>query len=228
MDDFLIEMEGIEKYYGKKENPIHAIRGSNLKICKGSMIAIQGVSGSGKSTLLNILGLLDRKSAGKYKLFGIDVEQLNEKKKAEMRNSKIGFVLQEFALIEKLTVMENIRIPFSYSKKHMKWRLQNKIARDILVKLGIEDKEKELAANLSGGQRQRVAIARAIVNDPELILADEPTGALDTITSMEIMSIFKALNQSGKTIIIVTHDNEVAQFCSKIYKMVDGKLEVCN
>lgn len=194
----------------------------DLKIEKSSMLAIMGPSGSGKSTLLNILGCLDIPSMGTYKLYNQELQSLNRRKLATIRNEHFGFVVQDFALIEDYTVMKNVEIPILYSKDKT-----NKKERvlSILERLGMKEKASEYAYNLSGGQRQRVAIARALINNPDIILADEPTGALDQRTGQQVLDIFKSIHQEQKkTILIVTHDDRVAKQCDGIINIVDGKV----
>lgn len=183
-----------------------------------------GPSGSGKSSLLNIIGLLDTATDGNYELDGVSIDSLSSKDKAALRNSKFGFIVQDFALVEKYTVKQNIEIPFSYSKHKTSKAEKNKLVLNVLTRLGIADKINELAYNLSGGQRQRVAIARALINNPEIILADEPTGALDSKNAKEIINILKELNKQGKTILVITHDKNIAASCNNIIGIKDGVL----
>lgn len=218
----IIQLKNIKKTYGKGNGTVNALKNVNLNIRKGEMLAIMGSSGSGKSTLLNIIGLLDDATKGGYELFGNSVKKMSSKDKALYRNMKLGFIVQDFALIEKYTVEQNVEIPFTYLKKRISKKEKRKIVTESLESLGIEEKRFELAYNLSGGQRQRVAIARAIVNKPEIILADEPTGALDSETTKEIMNILKELNNNGKTVIIITHDKDVAEKCDRIVNIKDG------
>jgi len=186
------------------------------------MVAIMGASGSGKSTLLNIIGCLDVPTQGEYLLKEKDISSLSNKELAKLRNQVLGFVVQDFALVEQYTVAQNIAIPLIYSKIS---RLERKKHIDIILdQMDILEKKKVLVSNLSGGQRQRVAIARALANSPDIILADEPTGSLDSQMSQEIMELFAELNRQGKTVIIVTHDPMVAEFCQKIIHIKDGKL----
>lgn len=217
----LIEMNNIKKKYGKDEGELYALRGINLSVERGEMVAIMGPSGSGKSTLLNIIGLLDVESYGEYKFQNESVNKLSEKQLSSYRNKYIGFVVQNFALIDDYTVFENIEVPLIYSKVNKKKRKESII--NTLKKLGIEDKKDKLPKQLSGGQNQRVAIARALVNDPEIILADEPTGALDKENGEEVMNILSKLNKEGKTIIIITHDKDIAKKCKRIIYIEDGK-----
>ncbi|AXR15322.1 ABC transporter ATP-binding protein [Bacillus thuringiensis] len=219
----MIELNNISKVYNKsKANEVKVLQNIELKIEKSSMLAIMGPSGSGKSTLLNILGCLDIPSMGTYKLYNQELQSLNRRKLATIRNEHFGFVVQDFALIEDYTVMKNVEIPILYSKDKT-----NKKERvlSILERLGMKEKASEYAYNLSGGQRQRVAIARALINNPDIILADEPTGALDQRTGQQVLDIFKSIHQEQKkTILIVTHDDRVAKQCDGIINIVDGKV----
>ena len=218
----LIKMKSIERKYGKKENTIQALSKIDLEVNKGDLIAIMGPSGSGKTTLLNILGCLDLPDSGDYILDNINISNLKPKELASIRNSKFGFVVQTFALLDDYTVYENIKIPLDYNKNHSKNKKQKIVS--VLEKLSIEDKINKYPTELSGGQCQRVSIARALVNEPDIILADEPTGALDKDMGQQVMDIFKEINKEGKTIIIVTHDINIASHCNKIIKIEDGNL----
>ncbi|MGE1060797.1 ABC transporter ATP-binding protein [Bacillus sp. GMa5/1] len=219
----MIELNNISKVYNEsKSNEVKVLQNIDLKIEKNSMLAIMGPSGSGKSTLLNILGCLDIPSTGTYKLYDQELQSLNRRKLATIRNEHFGFVVQDFALIEDYTVMKNVEIPILYSKDKT-----NKKERvlSMLDMLGMKDKSSEYAYNLSGGQRQRVAIARALINNPDIILADEPTGALDQRTGQQVLDIFKTIHQEQKkTILIVTHDDKIAKQCDGIINIVDGKV----
>lgn len=216
----MIELKNISKQY-REETTI--LKGVDLCIEDGDYIALMGPSGAGKTTLMNIMGCLDRATQGEYFLDGNEISDYPEKEKARLRNEKFGFVVQDFALINEMTVYENVRLPLRYRKKRLKKGREH--IESILKSLEIEDKKEIRVCDLSGGQQQRVAIARAIVNSPEIILADEPTGALDQETGREVMEIFSKLNQQGKTIIIVTHDPNIAAKCNRIIKMVDGKIQ---
>ena len=218
----LIELKNIKKVFGADEGKVEALRGIDISVEKGDMLAIMGTSGSGKSTLLNIIGFLDKATEGSYILNGQSVEKLNDKSLARNRNKFIGFVVQNFALIEDYTVFQNIKVPLDYckvSRADKKQRIEK-----LLAKMKILDKKDKLPKQLSGGQNQRVAIARALVNNPEIILADEPTGALDSKTGEEVMNIFKELNEEGKTVIIITHDEKIAKMCKKIIRIEDGRI----
>lgn len=223
--NYLIELNEISKVFGQDDAEVRALNGINLKISIGEMIAVIGSSGSGKSTLLNIMGLLDTPTDGQYILLDKDVSLYSNKEKARLRNSTFGFVVQDFALVDKYTVKQNVEIPFTYSGKKYTRNEKDSIINTTLTQLGIIEKKETLVCRLSGGQRQRVAIARALVCSPMIILADEPTGALDSDTSKEIMNIFSDLNKKGKTVIIITHDSNIANYCSKIIELSDGKIK---
>ena len=219
----MIELKNIEKIYEENIEKTKAVDGISLKIAQGEMVAIMGPSGSGKSTLLNILGCLEQPTGGQYLLNGNDVIGLKEKQIAQLRNQTFGFVVQDFALIERYSVEKNVMLPLLYTKISKKQRIE-KVNR-MLELVHLSEKKYALARNLSGGQRQRVAIARAIVNDANIIFCDEPTGALDKKTSGSIMQMFQKLNQMGKTIVIVTHDPEVAKQCKRTIFIEDGKIK---
>ncbi|EOU1701262.1 ABC transporter ATP-binding protein [Clostridium perfringens] len=216
----VIKIINLNKIYGKNDNEIKALNNINLEIKKGELVAITGKSGSGKSTLLNILGQLENASSGEIYINGEATNNLTNNQKAKLRSIKIGFVVQHFALINNYTVYDNIELPLKYSnvKKNQRKQLINQVSFD----LGIHDKLTTTPSTLSGGQSQRVAIARAIVNNPDILLADEPTGSLDSKTCSEVFNIFKKLNSNGKTIIIVTHDLELANKCTRIVELKDG------
>lgn len=194
----------------------------NLCIEEGDYVAIMGPSGAGKTTLMNVIGCLDGTTEGEYLLDGENILEYSEKQKARLRNEKIGFIVQDFGLIPSMSVYKNVRIPLLYSKRRMK--NERKHIQELLRQLKVLDKIDEKVHRLSGGQQQRVAIARALVNSPDIILADEPTGALDQKTGKEVMGIFSELNRQGKTIVIVTHDPQIASMCRKTIYMMDGKL----
>ncbi len=219
----MIEIKNLTKTYNyKKSNAFTALKDISLEIEDGEMLAIVGKSGAGKSTLLHIIGCIDTFEKGEYTIDDINIHKLSDKKLAEIRNEKVGIVMQDFALVEEYTVIENVKIPLYFSKK--KKGNANTLALEALEKVGIKELAKKPVNKLSGGQKQRVAIARAIVNDPSFILADEPTGALDTKTSAEIMQLFSELNKDGKTVIIITHDPEVADACNRRIEISDGKI----
>lgn len=220
----MIKLENITKIYNpKKSNEFEALHGVSCEIDDGELVAVIGKSGAGKSTLLHILACIDSYQEGEYTIDGTLVKNLSEKKYAKIRNEKIGMVMQDFALVEDFTALENVLIPLNFSKNKIKNKKEKALAA--LKSVGIDDLAKKPCNKLSGGQKQRVAIARAIVNEPAMILADEPTGALDTKTSAEIMELFKSLNKQGRTVIIVTHDPKIAEQCDRIIEISDGRIE---
>lgn len=218
----MIELKAIKKYFTMGDEQIKALDNVDLSVEKGEYLSIIGPSGSGKSTLMNILGLLDVADEGKYILDGVDVEKMTDGNLAKLRNNKIGFVFQNFNLLSKLTAWENVQVPLIYAGKTAKE--SKKIAYEYLEKVGLKGREKHLPKQLSGGQQQRVAIARALSCNPEIILADEPTGALDSKTGTEIKKLLKDLNSEGQTIILITHDNSMAEEAKRIVRIADGKL----
>lgn len=219
----MIEISGLYKTYNyKKSSAFEALHNISLHIDKGSLNAVIGRSGSGKSTLLHILGCIDSFEKGSYKFNGSEISKFSEKKRASFRSDNVGIVLQDFSLIETYSVIENVMLPFYFSAK--KADDMRKKALSALEAVGMSELANKSVNKLSGGQKQRVAIARAIVNSPQLLLADEPTGALDSATSKEIMELFRQLHNSGITIIIVTHDLEIAQQCEKVIEISDGKI----
>lgn len=219
----LLRLENVTKVYGQGETIVEALRGISLEIAEGEYCAIMGPSGSGKSTAMNILGCLDRPTSGAYFLDGVDVSHLSEKDLAIVRNKKIGFVFQQFHLLPQLTALENVMLPMIYGGINSKERQERAI--HALESVGLANRLYNRPNQLSGGQQQRVAIARAIVNRPILLLADEPTGALDTRTTKEILAIFKELNLAGMTVVMVTHEPEVAKQTERIIWFQDGKIE---
>ncbi len=223
-NNVLIKMEDLTKTYQVGETQVRALRGISYEIRKGDLLAIMGPSGSGKSTLMNIIGCLDKPTNGRYFLDGKEVSTYNKNQLAGIRNSKIGFVFQTFNLLARTTALENTELPLLYSDTSA--REAKKLARKALAQVGLEGRELHKSNQMSGGERQRVAIARALVNNPSLILADEPTGNLDTKTGNEIMDVFKRLNQeSGITVILVTHDPEVSAIAEKKMHIRDGLIE---
>ncbi|MDQ0273534.1 ABC transporter ATP-binding protein [Cytobacillus purgationiresistens] len=216
----MIELKQITKSYQIGKEMVDILKNIDLTIEQGESIAIMGPSGSGKSTLMNLIGCLDQPTSGTYKLSGEDISQYKDIDLARVRNQSIGFVFQQFHLLPRLTALKNVELPMIYSGVPKKERIER--ARRALIKVGLEDRMDQLPNALSGGQKQRVAIARAIVNEPKLILADEPTGALDTKTSETIMELFLQLNKEGATIIIVTHEPEIAEYARKTIFVRDG------
>ncbi len=220
----MIELKNINKTYNiGKQNAFKALTDVSLTIKDGEMVAIIGKSGAGKSTLMHIIGCIDNFEAGTYMLNGDDISKVKDSKRASIRNKDIGIVMQDFALVEDYTSIENVMVPLFFSKEKSKESKKDR-AKAALRKLGIEDLAGKRVNKLSGGQKQRVAIARALVNNPSVLLADEPTGALDVKTSAEMMEVFKELNKQGITIIIITHDMEVANACSRVIEISDGKI----
>lgn len=219
----MLILKNVRKIYNKgKANEFEALKGIDLKVNDGELVAIIGKSGAGKSTLLHILACIDSYENGKYIIDDVQVQKLSESKLAEIRNKKIGLVMQDFALVDDFSCIENVMLPLDFAKKKVPSRKDK--ALNALKSVGMDQMAKKPVNKLSGGQKQRVAIARAIVNEPAVILADEPTGALDTKTSADIMELFRSLNSTGKTVIIVTHDIEIAKQCGRIIEISDGKI----
>lgn len=219
----MIELKDINKYYISGEEKLHALRNINLKVEKGEFLAIMGPSGSGKSTMIKILGLLDNKFEGSYLLNNKNVRDLSDDELTSFRNEKIGFVFQDFNLIKRLTIKENIELPMLY--RGCTLRETGKRVKELLEKVNLIDKINKYPTQLSGGQQQRISIARALVNNPDIIIADEPTGALDSHTSEEIIMIFKELNKDGITIILITHDINVGKKADRMVRIFDGELK---
>lgn len=218
----MIKVEHLNKYYINGEMKLHALKDLSFHIKEGEFVAIMGSSGSGKSTMMNILGCLDKNSEGTYILDGIDVSKIRDEELCKIRNVKIGFVFQSFNLLSKLTALENVELPLIYAGIGKKEREEK--AKEVLKKVGLENRIHHKPNELSGGQRQRVAIARALVNNPAIILADEPTGNLDSVSEKEIMEIFTDFNKQGKTIIVVTHEPEVAKYMKRVLLFKDGRI----
>lgn len=219
----MIVLEDVHKTYTMGQSEVHALRGVSIKINHSEFVSIMGPSGSGKSTLMNIIGALDRPSLGDYHLEGEDVSMMTDNQLADIRNRKIGFVFQTFNLLPRKTALRNVELPLLYSGLQRKERLEK--AEAVLEKVGLADRMTHRPNELSGGQRQRVAIARALVNNPSLVFADEPTGNLDTETGREIMDIFHELNDSGVTLLMVTHEEEIASQARRVIHIRDGLVQ---
>jgi len=223
MNPTVIRIEDAHKVYNTGEVEVHALRGVSFEVKKGEFVAVMGPSGSGKSTMMNIIGCLDRVTNGSYLLDGIDVATLSKDQLADIRNQKIGFVFQSFNLISRTSVLDNVMLPMVYAGLPVPERQRR--ARLALASVGLVEKELSLPNQLSGGQQQRVALARALANEPSLILADEPTGALDTRTSEEVMNIFQGLNrENGITIVLITHEPDIAAYADRIVRFRDGRI----
>jgi len=218
----VIRAEDIHKYYELGETRVHALRGVSVEVQPGEFVAVMGASGSGKSTFMNILGCLDRPSSGRYLLEGGDVSQHDKRALALIRNQKIGFVFQGFNLLARTTALENTELPTLYSKISNEER--HRRAADALAMVGLADRAEHFPSQMSGGQQQRVAVARALVNHPSILLADEPTGNLDSRTSVEIMEVFQGLNDKGLTVVMVTHEHDIAEFAKRVLVFRDGKI----
>jgi len=222
MSKKVASLENLSKTYGKEDLTVKALDNINLEIYKGDYLAVMGASGSGKSTAMNIIGCLDRPSGGIYKLNGIPVENLSDDELAEIRNQKLGFVFQQFHLLSDATALENVTLPMIYAGIDPEKRLER--GKTALKKVGLSERMNNRPNQLSGGQQQRVAIARAIINNPAILLADEPTGALDSKTTEDVLDLFDKLHESGITIVLVTHEDEVANRAKKIAKFKDGRI----
>ncbi len=218
----ILQLRDITRDFKLGAQTVHVLKGINLDIEKNQYLALMGPSGSGKSTLMNLLGCLDTPTLGSYKLNGTDVSSLNDNQLAEIRNKEIGFVFQTFNLLPRSTALENVALPLVYAGMGKQERLER--ASEVLAQVGLSDRMDHRPNQLSGGQRQRVAIARALVNRPALILADEPTGNLDSKTSLEIMKLFDDIQAAGNTVIIVTHEEDIAQYAKRIIRLVDGNI----
>ncbi len=223
MDKKVIDIQGIGKTYKIGEVEVHALREVDLQINKGEFVALMGPSGSGKSTLMNVLGCLDTPSRGNYTLNGIDVSHMSDNELAEIRNKEIGFIFQTFNLLARNTALDNVALPLVYAGVNKKDRISK--AQQVLKSVGLGDRMDHKPNELSGGQRQRVAIARALVNNPSIILADEPTGNLDSKTSNEIMDLLDEIHEKGNTVIIVTHEEDIAKRAKRIVRLRDGLIE---
>ncbi|HEY6306820.1 MAG TPA: ABC transporter ATP-binding protein [Candidatus Angelobacter sp.] len=221
-DETVIQVQDIHKVYAMGETQVHALRGVSVEIKRGEFVAIMGASGSGKSTFMNILGCLDKPNSGRYLLEATDVAQLDKRTLAAIRNRKIGFVFQGFNLLARTTALENTELPTLYARIDKMER--HRRALEALQMVGLAERTDHFPSQLSGGQQQRVAIARALVNQPSILLADEPTGNLDSRTSVELMEIFQSLNDRGLTIILVTHEHDIAQFAKRSIVFRDGKI----
>jgi putative ABC transport system ATP-binding protein len=217
----MLELENITKVYKAGQTEVPALRGISCRIESGEMVSIVGPSGSGKSTLMNIIGCLDKPTSGRYRLDGTEVSELNDNQLAEIRNKKIGFVFQSFNLLSRTTALANVELPLIYSGASNR----RQKALQVLEAVGLAHRVTHRPSELAGGEQQRVAVARALVNNPSLILADEPTGNLDTQTSKEIMAIFKKLNEQGMTIVLVTHEPDIAAYTQRTIKLRDGQIE---
>jgi len=219
----IIQTEALSKIYKMGHETIHALKSVSMKVSKNEYVALMGPSGSGKSTLMNILGCLDSPTSGSYILNGVDVSSMSDSELADVRNKQIGFVFQTFNLLPRLSALENVALPLVYAGLSKKQRLEK--AAHVLENVSLADRMTHKPNELSGGQRQRVAIARALVNDPAIILADEPTGNLDSKTSIEIMGIFEHIHAAGNTVILVTHEPDIAEFAHRVIKLKDGNIE---
>jgi putative ABC transport system ATP-binding protein len=220
----VVQLEEIHKIYESGEVPVHAVRGVTLDIATGEFVAVMGASGSGKSTLMNLLGCLDRPTKGRYRLGGTDVSGLDRNELADLRNQKLGFVFQGFNLLSRTTARENVELPMLYGQRRFSSREIHERALRSLDIVGLSQRADHFPSQLSGGQQQRVAIARALINEPQILLADEPTGNLDSKTSVEIMGVFQKLNDNGITIVMVTHELDIAHYCKRNLIMRDGRL----
>src|SRR6266498_1674457 len=220
----VIRIEDLTRVYQMGEVEVRALDGISLSIGPGEFVAVMGPSGSGKSTFMNIVGCLDRPTSGRYFLDGVDVSGLDRDERAEIRNGKIGFVFQSFNLLARTSALENVELPLIYAANGHVAKDRAERARRCLADVGLSGREHHLPSQLSGGQQQRVAIARALINNPKLMLADEPTGNLDTKTSEEVMAVFQKLNEAGKTVVVITHEQDIAEFAKRVVMFRDGKV----
>ncbi len=220
----VIEIQDLVKIYRMGDVEVRALDGVTISVAAGEFLAVMGPSGSGKSTFMNILGCLDRPTSGRYRLDGVDVAELSRDSLAEIRNEKIGFVFQSFNLLPRTSALENVELPLLYAKNPPATAVREEKARRCLALVGLEGREEHQPNQLSGGQQQRVAIARSIINDPAIILADEPTGNLDSRTSEEVLAVFQGLNDLGKTVILITHEPDIAQFARRVVTFKDGRV----
>jgi putative ABC transport system ATP-binding protein len=223
MANALVKIEQLTKIYKMGEVEVHALRGVDLEIKPGEFIAIMGASGSGKTTLMNLIGCLDKPTSGKYILDGVDISVLTDEDLATLRNQKIGYVFQSFFLLSRTTAYENVELPLLY-RTHLPHQERHELTMKAMQNVSIEDRAHHFPNQLSGGQQQRVAIARAIVNEPVILLADEPTGNLDSRTSVEVMAVFQNLHSKGITVILVTHENDISQYAERIISFRDGRI----
>ncbi|MGN0738844.1 MAG: ABC transporter ATP-binding protein [Treponema sp.] len=218
----IVELENVKKIYSMGDEKVYALKGISFDVEQGEFISIMGPSGSGKSTCMNMIGCLDTPTDGTVRIDGMATDTLNEKQLAVLRNRTIGFVFQQYHLIPSMTVIENVMLPLKYKRVERSARID--LARKALEKVGLQNRENHRSNELSGGQKQRVAIARAIITEPKIILADEPTGALDSQTGIQVMDLFRKINQTGTTIIIVTHDARIGESTERCIKILDGQL----
>jgi putative ABC transport system ATP-binding protein len=218
----VVDLRAVRKSYGSGDTVVHALDGVDLVVERGDYVAVMGASGSGKSTLMNIIGVLDVPTSGRYLLDGVDSRRLDERRQALVRNRKIGFIFQSFNLIPRTTALANVELPLAYRGLRARPRRERALAA--LARVGLEDRVDHLPSQLSGGQQQRVAIARAIVTDPVLLLADEPTGALDSRSTAEVLGLFDALARAGRTLIVITHEDEVASHANRVVRLRDGRV----
>lgn len=220
----VVQLRDIHKVYHTGEVKVHAVRGVTVEINSGDFVAVMGASGSGKSTLMNLIGCLDRPTEGTYHLDGVDIAELDRNELADLRNQKLGFVFQGFNLLSRTTALENVELPMFYGQRRLSAREMRERAMHCLDIVGLTNRADHFPSQLSGGQQQRVAIARALVNEPQILVADEPTGNLDSKTSVEILDVFQQLNDSGITILMVTHELDIAQYCRSNLVMRDGQI----